>query len=205
MEDLKITIGRNLASLRKKKKLTQIELAEKMGYSDKAISKWEQGATMPDIETMKQLCDFYGVTLDYLTKEENIFNPQIDNRKEKILLINHVVITSLLASIVWMIATIIFVYPLLFQGVKKSYWPSFLWAIPATCLVLIISNFIYFKRNKVFTFVSLTVLIWSLLTSVFLHYMFFSDQRTRLWLIFILGIPAQIILILWFLLKKVKL
>ena len=204
MEDLKITIGRNLASLRKKKKLTQIELAEKMGYSDKAISKWEQGATMPDIETMKQLCDFYGVTLDYLTKEENIFNPQIDNRKEKILLINHVVITSLLASIVWMVATIIFVYPLIFQGAKSSYWPSFLWAVPITCLVLIIANFIYFKRNKVFTFVSLTVFIWSLLTAVFLHYLFFSDQGTRLWLTFILGIPAQIILVLWFLLRKVR-
>ena len=66
MDDLKIIIGKNLSSLRKARKLTQLELAEKLNYSDKAVSKWEQGATTPDIETLKQLCDFYGVTLDYL-------------------------------------------------------------------------------------------------------------------------------------------
>ena len=66
MDDLKIIIGKNLSSLRKARKLTQLELAEKLNYSDKAVSKWEKGATTPDIETLKQLCDFYGVTLDYL-------------------------------------------------------------------------------------------------------------------------------------------
>ena len=65
MDDLKTVVGKNLASLRKQAKLTQIELAEKFNYSDKAVSKWEQGATLPDLETLKQLSDFYGVTIDY--------------------------------------------------------------------------------------------------------------------------------------------
>ena len=67
MEDLKIIVGKNLAALRKKKKLTQIELADKFNYSDKAVSKWEQGATLPDLETLCQLCDFYRVTTEVLT------------------------------------------------------------------------------------------------------------------------------------------
>ena len=52
MEELKSIIGENLASLRKEKKLTQAELAERFNYTDKAISKWEKGETSPDIETL---------------------------------------------------------------------------------------------------------------------------------------------------------
>ena len=52
MDDLKVIVGRNLAALRKRRKLTQLELAEQMNYSDKAVSKWEQGATLPDLETL---------------------------------------------------------------------------------------------------------------------------------------------------------
>ena len=89
MDDLKVIVGRNLAALRKRRKLTQLELAEQMNYSDKAVSKWEQGATLPDLETLKQLCDFYGVTLDYLVDKDNILNPQLDTSKEKIVFINH--------------------------------------------------------------------------------------------------------------------
>ena len=202
MEDLKIIIGRNLASLRKKKKLTQIELAEKMGYSDKAISKWEQGATMPDIDTLKQLCDFYGVTLDYLTKEENIYHPQVDDKREKTIFINRIIIATLFGSIIWMIATIVFVYPLLFQNAKASYWPIFVWAVPATCLIALLMNFIYFKRNKIVALVSLSTFIWTALAATFLHFTFFTNQGTGLWLIFIIGIPAQIILVLWFIIRK---
>lgn len=202
MEDLKIIVGRNLASLRRKKKLTQVELAEKLNYSDKAISKWEQGATMPDIETLKQLCDFYGVTLDYLTKEENIYNPQVDNKRERTLLINHIVMTSLMASVVWMIATIVFIYPLLFLNKNTSYWLIFVWAVPATCVIIAFCNFLYFKRNRLLFFICLSLLIWTLITCLFLHFLYFTDQGTRLWLTFILGVPAQIILILWFIRRK---
>lgn len=202
MEDLKIVVGKNLSALRKQRKITQIELAEKFNYSDKAVSKWEQGATLPDLETLKQLCDFYGVTLDYLTEEENITNPHYDKSREKTLLINRIIITCLIASIVWMMATIFFVYPLLFQGKKDSYWLIFVWSIPASALVLLFANFIFFNKRKVLTLISLSIFIWTLLSSLFLHFLFFTDQGTNLWLIFILGIPMQIIVVLWFIIRK---
>ena len=66
---LKLIIAQNLVELRKNKGLTQIQLAEKFGYSDKAVSKWEHGEAVPDIETLAKLVDYYGVTLDYLTHE----------------------------------------------------------------------------------------------------------------------------------------
>ena len=69
MKEIREIVSENLTELRKEKKLTQLELAEKINYSDKAVSKWENGDTLPDIETLQKLCDFYGVTLDYLTHE----------------------------------------------------------------------------------------------------------------------------------------
>ena len=82
MNDLRSIIGNNLSSLRKNKKLTQLELAEKMGYSDKAVSKWEKGDTLPDIETLYQLCNFYQVTLDFLVDTKGLENKNLYKTKD---------------------------------------------------------------------------------------------------------------------------
>ena len=52
MEDLKVIFAQNLIALRKQMKLTQIELAEKINYSDKAVSKWERGESIPDVSVL---------------------------------------------------------------------------------------------------------------------------------------------------------
>ena len=79
MEDLRKIIGNNLSELRKKRGLTQLELAEKFNYTDRAVSKWENGDTLPDVEILYNLCEFYGVTLDYLTHEDNNFYVKRNN------------------------------------------------------------------------------------------------------------------------------
>ena len=202
MEDLKIVVGKNLASLRKQAKLTQIELAEKFNYSDKAVSKWEQGATLPDLETLKQLSDFYGVSIDYLTNANNIKNPQYNPKQERTIFINRVTITCLLASIIWMIATIIYIYPLLFMGYKTSYWPAFVWAVPINSIIVLITNRLFFKRNKIVSLTCVTIFIWTALTACYLHFSFFSNIGYNLWMIYITGIPMQAIAVLWFMIRK---
>ena len=78
MNDLKETISNNITKLRKEKKLTQFALANELNYSDKAISKWERGESIPDVITLKQIADFFGVTVDYmLAKHEN--EPALQN------------------------------------------------------------------------------------------------------------------------------
>ena len=69
MKELREIIGQNLTELRKQKGYTQISLAEKLNYSDKAISKWEKGTSLPSIDVLLDLANLYGVTLDYLVKE----------------------------------------------------------------------------------------------------------------------------------------
>ena len=75
MEDFKPIIAKNITALRQSKKMTQIELAEKLNYSDKAISKWERGESIPDIGVLKTIADLFGVSLDYLLEEEHQHHP----------------------------------------------------------------------------------------------------------------------------------
>ncbi|MFA6661210.1 MAG: helix-turn-helix transcriptional regulator, partial [Bacilli bacterium] len=110
MENIREIIAENLTYLRKQVKLTQLELAEKFNYSDKAVSKWEKGDTIPDIETLYSLCEFYGVTLDFLTHKGNSNDKKEFVKKRESDFRNKFLITLLLTMIIWMVATIAFVY-----------------------------------------------------------------------------------------------
>ena len=63
---MKKTLGMMIAELRKEKGLTQMELAEKMGVTDKAVSKWERDLSCPDINSLPNLADILGVSVDEL-------------------------------------------------------------------------------------------------------------------------------------------
>lgn len=197
MNELRKIIGENLANLRKNRKITQLELAERFGYSDKAISKWENGDTLPDVETLYQLCNFYGVNLDYLCDKDNInkkiLGVSINN---KLSLMNKIFITALVSSFVWILATIIFVYLLLISS--KNYWEVFIWAIPVTCILIIVMNRLYFK-NKFLAFNLLTIMVWSTITGCYLQFV-----QYNVWPLFLVGVPIQLALILWLGIKPVN-
>lgn len=63
---MKKTLGMMIAELRKEKGMTQLELAEKMGVTDKAVSKWERDLSCPDINSLPNLAEILGVTVDEL-------------------------------------------------------------------------------------------------------------------------------------------
>ncbi|MGM9574437.1 MAG: helix-turn-helix domain-containing protein [Oscillospiraceae bacterium] len=64
----KQTLGMMIASLRKEKGMTQLELAEKLGVTDKAVSKWERDLSCPDVNTLPKLASVLGVTVDALVQ-----------------------------------------------------------------------------------------------------------------------------------------
>ena len=82
LKDYKSIVAKNLTVLRKNKGLTQVELAEQFNYSDKAVSRWEHGDTLPDINILCQLCEFYGISMNDLVNEECQIK-EIDSVKEK--------------------------------------------------------------------------------------------------------------------------
>lgn len=194
MDDLRKLIGKNLTELRKRKGLTQLKLAEIFNYTDRAVSKWESGETLPDVEVLYNLCEFYGVTLDYLTHEDNDKYIKKDTKLERR---NHIAITSLVAFIPWMIATIIFVYSLMKSNIPIL-WQSFVWAIPVTTIVVLLFNRFYFKKGLIF-FSCWSLFIWTTLAAIYVSFL-----QSNIWPIFLLGIPAQTTLILWLNIRRPK-
>lgn len=120
MDDLRKIIASNIVALRRSGKLTQGELAEKLNYSDKAVSKWERAESMPDIAVLKQIADMFGVTVDYLLSEQHSAS-QIVMKKELTHSVkrNRVIISMLSASLVWLIATIVFVNLVFFTDTRE--------------------------------------------------------------------------------------
>ena len=70
MKDIKARVAKNLGALRRQCGFTQADVTEKLNYSDKAISRWEKGDTLPDINVLYEICQFYGVTMNDLVGEE---------------------------------------------------------------------------------------------------------------------------------------
>ena len=81
-----IKIGRFIAECRKKTNLTQLQLADKLGITDKAISKWERGIAMPDTSIMLELCDILGISVNELLSGEKNDMENNDQKNEQLLL-----------------------------------------------------------------------------------------------------------------------
>ena len=84
MDQLKI--GKFIADCRKQKNLTQMQLSEKLGITDKAISKWERGIAMPDTSMMLELCDILGISVNELLSGEKIDMDNNEKKNEQLLL-----------------------------------------------------------------------------------------------------------------------
>ena len=193
MSDLKQIIASNITKLRKEKNLTQIEFAQKLNYSDKAISKWERAESIPDIIVLKQISDIFGISVDYLLNEHLENEKLIVVKNKKAPKINKLSLTLLATCPIWTIATIIFTFISIFTN--KYVWFVFFISVPLTVLLFLIFNSIWGNRRKNYFIIS--ALIWSILLCIYLCLIKFN-----VWQIFILGMPAQIAIILWANLKE---
>ena len=196
MSDIKTAFAENLQILRKEAHITQSELAEKLNYSDKAISKWERAEAIPDVMTVKEIADTFGVTVDWLLESEHKTVRTAARREQK----NRLIISLLATVLVWLIATVVFVC-LEPSGVAGGRgWMIFVYEVPLSCIVLLVFNSIWGKVK--YNFYLITGLVWSALASLYLS--FFTFALSNVWLVFIIGIPGQIIIILWSRLKLGK-
>jgi len=194
MEKLNDILASNLTFLRKHNNLTQIELASKLQYSDKTISKWETGEIIPSVENLMRICEIYGVSLDEITHpiSEDKFAPK---KKKSFETQNKIIITLLAILAVWITATAIFVYAKIIGNVNL--WIVFIWAIPVSCIVTIVFNALWGKR--IFGFITISVLLWSLITALYLQFLTYN-----LFAMYFVGIPLQVAVFLWSGLKKRK-
>lgn len=188
MDDYKRIIANNITELRKAVPYTQAELAEKLNYSDKAVSKWERGESIPDVIVLKQIADLFGVTVDYLLEEVHPLKATMQNLPRQ-LIKNRLLISGVSCVLVFLIATFVFV---ILNSVTQlpRLWLAYMYCIPICAILLIVFNSVWGKAKLNFIFISL--LVWSILASVYL-----TIGNYEHWLIFTIGIPAQVIIIMW--------
>ncbi len=194
MEELRYIIAKNITKLRIANKLTQIDLAEKLNYSDKAVSKWERGESLPDIIVLKQIADIFGVSLDFLVDKSS--KPDKENKVVLRGIKNHGFITGMSILLVWLIATFLFVVIQLSYKETSLNWLSFVYAVPISMIVWLVFNSIWFNTRRNYIIISL--LMWTVLATLFITFLMFDRN---IWLIFLLGIPGQFIIFMWSKLK----
>ena len=186
-------IAKNLIYYRKAAGLTQAELAEKINYSDKSVSKWESGNGIPDVYTLMQLANLYGVTLNAFVDEET---PTQWKKKTAGL---RVLIMLLSSGIVWLVASMIFVALQMVRPGEGPWWMAFLFAVPVNAVLIIVYASIW--KHRILNFLSITTLIWTALASIYLTARFAlisaGGDYGALWCLFLIGVPLQILEILW--------
>jgi transcriptional regulator with XRE-family HTH domain len=180
-KNLEQIFAANLTALRREKEWTQAELAEKINYSDKSVSKWERGDGLPDLKVLIQLADLFGVTLDcFITEDGAKQQNQYKVPKQKI---GFRVIMELLAvSIVFLFATVVYVGVATYA---RTYpWTVFVWALPVSFAVLTLFNIRW--KFRVCAVVFGSIIVWTLLAATYLQLLSYN-----LWMLFLIGIPAQ--------------
>jgi transcriptional regulator with XRE-family HTH domain len=201
-EKLKQQIGSNIANYRKGAGLTQAGLAEKLNYSDKAVSKWERGESMPDVTTLMQLAEQFGITVNDLLVDPDALpgNPgtlekamtQVSEKALKRKADKNIIL-GLSSILVWFVALLLYVLLSSFDIGERWNWVFFFYAVPANCIVLLSLRSAWrdFRWNKML----ISGIVWGSLLSIYVTATFWNFN---LWKIFLLGILGQIAIFLWF-------
>ena len=202
-EKIKTQIGANIAAYRKKAGLTQVGLAEKLNYSDKAVSKWERGESIPDVLTLMALAQQFDITVNDLLADPNALpgNPgklekAMTQVSEKALKrkANKNVILALSSTLVWFVALLAYVVLSSFEILESYSCLLFFYAIPANAIVLLSLRSAWhdFRGNKLY----ISIIVWGSLLSIYVT--LWIIFRFNFWKLFLLGIPGQFAIFLWF-------
>ncbi|MBR0507439.1 MAG: helix-turn-helix transcriptional regulator [Clostridia bacterium] len=184
MEDVKKIVSQNLVRLRKESNLTQAELAKRINYSDKAISRWEKGEVVPDLETIYALSEAFGVPVGAITEKQQ----ETERTEEQTPVIRQRILSQIfLLCEIWFVICVIYVYINITK--HTSIWQLFVWSVPASAIVLWFTT----RREKVdvLLFIYASVFVWSFITCVYLHLM-----ASRPWYLFFAGLPLQGLLVI---------
>lgn len=200
-EKLKELIGKNIAAYRKRMGLTQAGLAQRLNYSDKAVSKWERGDSMPDVQTLVLLAEQFEITVNELVTDPNelpehtgavqqamgrVVEKTLKRKADKRIILR---LSSLL---VWFVALLLYVV-LSSIGIRNS-WLAFFYAVPADAIVALSLRSAWrdFRWNRAL----ISTIMWGVLLSLYMTLLILAG--VNVWRIFLLGVPGQLAILLWF-------
>ena len=193
MDELKLVVASNLIKLRQKAGKTQVEIGQYLNYSDKTVSKWERGESLPDAYVLSRLAKLYGVTVDQLLHEENVWKDFEENggtppRAEQGRMFSSRIVTAVAVMGLWTMAVLMFV---IFWLVMDLFlWQVFVCAAATSVLVVLVLNSVWNRgRHNMFIVMILIVGIMAV-AIVFLP--------TRPWQLLLVLVPAEALVVLCF-------
>lgn len=189
--ETKDIIAENITGLRKKGQLTQAELANKLGFTDKAVSKWERGLSLPDAPTLKKLAELFQVDVDYLF-EPHVYDP-LDAESERKLKKKEVLVKTVYIVSFFLISAIL--VAILLSAIADIYDETakiraYLFILPGLAFLALLLN-ILFGHNARMSLILGSVLTWALADALY----YFLGHR--LVLIFAIAAVIQIAIILF--------
>ena len=198
MEDIKSNVAKNITELRILNNMTQMELGERLNYSDKTISKWERAESSPDLSALVEMADLFGVTLDYLVKSENIEEAVVE-RKTKEASFNRRAVSYIAEGGGWIVAIFAFIVTTLITNQMTFQWLYFVYALPVVLIVKLIFNSIWFNPRHNYLIIS--ALMWSIFVAIHITFLYF---KVNVSLIYLLGVAGQIVIMLCSYINKPK-
>ena len=163
-EEIRLNFSRNLLSLRKSKGLSQVQLAEILGYTDKAVSKWEKNETIPDITSLSAIADYFNITVDDLISNRNVVKKSNKKRTHIRITISSIAICFFVSAVIYLILAL--------NNISKSY-VTVPFAFLTSGIVLIVFSCLWFKRLYVYLGVSLTIWSTAIIAMIFLDFKLF--------------------------------
>ena len=178
---LRKTVAKNIAANRKAHHDTQLDLATKLNYSDKSVSKWERGESLPDVYILSQIAELYGVSVSALIGE---VQPPKESKPHY-----HMFILLLSLALTMAVATLLFS---MFMICKVDYpaWMFFVYALPVCSIICIVFTSLWW--GILWQGVSVSALIWTLGLSLYL-----SFELENVSLIFLVCAALQVLTLLW--------
>ncbi|MGN1478611.1 MAG: helix-turn-helix domain-containing protein [Acutalibacteraceae bacterium] len=204
--ELKKVIADNLVKFRVSAGLTQSELAQKINYSDKSVSKWERAEGTPDIFVLNELAELYGVSVgDFLLSGDESHVPSgaetLKLKKRKRLLIN-----LLSVGLVWLTAVTVYFLLGVILGLadvqSHGLWLAFLYAVPISGIVQTVFSALWW--NTLSSLISSSVIIWGTVVSVYVTFSVFGANLPGSANIFLIAAVLQVLAVLWFVLRIIK-
>ena len=184
--EIKHNFARNVRELRISRGLNQIQLGEKIHYTSKAISKWENEDVLPDIVTLEMVASFFDVTVDDLISNKNVVRKSHKKR-------NHILITASSCLLSFFLAAIVF---MILSLCKVPYaWRSFIIAIPCSTITLIVLSSIWYQ--KIVRNIGIILTIWG----GALVAMTFTNFNEYWWIIVLAAGILSIIAVIFFNIK----
>lgn len=185
-------LAENLTRYRKDAGMTQLELSEKINYSDKSVSKWERGEGLPDVTVLVQIAELFGITVnDLLAAPES--QPRVKPLKK-----HRFMVTMMAVGVVWLVAVVVFYGLKIFLPALPRTWLPFVAAIPVTGIVGTVFTTKWWPWYT--RLLSVSLIIWGIALTAHISALAVENMG----LIYMIAGVLELLFTIWYVMRNVK-